>query len=167
MVKTKKKEVKKKKDEEESEDEGGMSLDDAFGGDDDVEYAPNKPKKEKRKTGEDLDDELDDAEDEIEEFEGKINGGEVQGSVVIKASKPISKVKKNDRVKVDGNEYIVDAHIMLIDHGSTKEMALELYDENDKDCQLRYFDDQAEATMEFYELQDIMYIKRVIKSVEW
>jgi hypothetical protein len=171
MVKSKKKEVKRKKkvEEEESEDEekGGMSLDDAFGDDEDVEYAPSKPKKEKKKKKDDLDDELDDAEDELEEFEGKVNGGEVQGPVAIKASKPISKVKKNDRVKVDGNEYIVDAHIMLIDHGSTKEMALELYDENDKDYQLRYFDDQAEATLEFYELQDIMYIKRVIKSVEW
>ena len=77
-------------------------------------------------------------------------------------------MKKGDRVKVDGKEYEVDAHIVLIDHGATKEMAIELFDSKaDKDYQLRYFSDQVETSIEFYELQDIMYLKRVIKTVEW
>lgn len=162
---TKAKKVSKKvgkRDEEE-----GMSLDDAFGDDEDVEYAPSKPKKTpKKKKGEEeeLDDEI---EEEVEAIEKMENGIE-QGEYSIKASKSISKLKKGDRVWVDDTEFTVDAHIVLIDHGNTKEMALEIFDAKaDKDYQLRYFDDQVERTMEFYELKDIIYVKRVFKNVEW
>ena len=62
----------------------------------------------------------------------------------------------------------VDAQIVLIDHGSTREMAVELFDaKTDKDYQLRYFSDQAESTMEFYELQEIVYVRKKAKSVSW
>ena len=56
----------------------------------------------------------------------------------------------------------------MIDHGKTKEMAIELFDSNsDKDYQLRYFSDQIETSLEFYELQEILYVKRKVSKVEW
>ena len=55
----------------------------------------------------------------------------------------------------------------MIDHGTTKEMAIELFDKNDKDYQLRYFNDQMESTMELYELQEIMFIKKPFNKIEW
>ena len=71
-------------------------------------------------------------------------------------------------MKVDGKELEVDAHGVLIDHGDTKEMAIELFDaKTDKDYQIRYFADRAEDTIEFYELADIIYNKLEIKKVEW
>lgn len=158
---------KGKKDEEEDEYAGGASLDDAFAGDEDVEYAPSKPKKEKKKKkDEELEEEIDEAEEEVGEISKATNldPGEPPS---IKASKPISKVKKGDRIRIDGKEYSVDSHYVLIDHGTTKEMAIELYDAQDKDFQLRYFDDQMESTLDLYELQEILYIKRAMKKVEW
>ena len=112
-----------------------------------------------------LESELEEAEEEVEEING---GDEIAGNDVnVKGSKPVGQVKKGDKVKVDGKEYTVDAHYVLIDHGTTKEMAIECYDSADKDYQLRYFSDQAEMTMEFYELQEIMFIKKVVSKVEW
>lgn len=89
--------------------------------------------------------------------------------VVIKASKPIAKVKKGDVIKVDGKSYEVDSHYLLIDHGRTKEMTIELFDpKTDVDFQLRYFEDQVETTLEFYELvKGVMYESREIQKVEW
>lgn len=168
-----KKEIKgkKAKAEEVEEDElsGGASLDDAFADDDDVEYAPSKPKKEKKgkKGKNDVEEEIEEAEEEVDEIEKAVNGGVEQGPIAIKASKPIVKVKKGDRIKVDGKEYTVDQHYVLIDHGATKEMAIEIYDPNDKDYQIRYFNDQVDTTMEFYELQEIMFIKKRVQSIEW
>ena len=153
---------------DEEEDAGGTSLDDAFGDEEGVEYAESKPRKEKKpKKGEDKE-RID--EDELEaEIEGieKANGAD-DGEIQVKASKDISKVKKGDKVRVDGHEYEVDSHYVLIDHKSTKEMAIELFDpKTDKDYQLRYFDDQAKSTLEFYELQEIMFIKKHVRKVEW
>jgi hypothetical protein len=110
--------------------------------------------------------ELDKELDEIEEkFEGR---GEERTKITIKSSKPISKIKKGDKIKIDEKEYEVDAHYVLISHETTKEMAIELFDKEDKDYQLRYFNDQVEKTLEFYELQgEIMFIKKTIKKVEW
>ena len=126
-------------------------------------------KKTKKSEGKISEKELDRELDEIEEkFEG---GNEKVGSdIAIKASKPISQIKKGDKIKVDGKQLEVDEHYVLIDHGSTKEMAIELYDPKaeDKDYQLRYFNDQVEATIDFYELQgEIMFVKRPAKKVEW
>jgi len=160
---------KGKKVEEEEEYSGGASLDDAFADDGDVEYAHSKPKKEKKnKKGKDeLEEEVEEAEEEVEEIGGAVNGGVEQGPITIKASKPIVKIKKGDKINVDGKEYTVDQHYVLIDHGNTKEMAIELYDKEDKDYQLRYFNDQVETTMEFYVLQEIMFIKKRVESIEW
>jgi hypothetical protein len=46
-------------------------------------------------------------------------------------------------------------------------MAIELYDKEDNDYQIRYFDDQMESTLQFYELQEIMFIRKGMKSIEW
>jgi len=161
---SKKAEVKVKK-EAKKEAEGGMSLDDVFGDDEDVEYAPSKPRKEKKKQGmseEEIESEL----DEIETENG-LNSNEPRASVTIKVSKPVSTLKKGDRIRIDGKEYLVDALTVLIDHGTTKEMAVELYDECDRDYQLRYFDDQFDTTLELYELQEILYVKKPMKAIEW
>jgi len=158
MVK-KKKAVKKK--EEESEDEG-LDLDDAFSDDEDVTYAESKPRKIKKK---DLDEEIEEAEEEISKISRDINGEDKNH--VVKASKPITKIRKGDKIKIDGKDYEVDEHYVLIDHGTTKEMAIELFDKNDKDYQLRYFNDQMESTMELYELQEIMFIKKPFNKIEW
>lgn len=140
----KKKTIKKPK----KEDDEGMNLDDAFGDDEDVEYAEVKPKKQVVKEKK--------VEKEIIDDEKKS----------IKASKPISKIKKGDKIKIDGKNYEVDAHYVLIDHGTTKEMAIELV-LGDDDFQIRYFDDQVERTLEFYELDEIIYNKKPFSKIEW
>ena len=107
---------------------------------------------------------------ELDEIEEKFEGGdeEVKRDIVVKASKEISKVKKGDKIKVDGVEYEVDAHYVLMEHPSNKEMAIEVFDKTDKDYQVRYFNDQAEATIDFYELQgEIMFMKKPFKKIEW
>jgi len=107
-------------------------------------------------------------ETEIEEIEKATDGNE-SPFIQIKASMPISKIKKGDRIKVDSLILDVDAHYVLIDHGSTKEMAIEAFDpKTDKDYQIRYFSDQIERTLDVYELQgEIIYVKRPTKKVEW
>ena len=87
--------------------------------------------------------------------------------IEIKASKPISEIKKGDKIKIDGKSYEVDAHYVLIDHGSTREMVIELFDSNDKDYQLRYFNDQVNETLDFYELEEIIYEKKPFENIEW
>jgi uncharacterized protein (DUF2225 family) len=88
--------------------------------------------------------------------------------VKIKGNKPIGEIKKGDKIKVDGKEYEVDAQVVLIDHGKTKEMAIELFDKKtDKDYQLRYFDNQIETSLEFYELAEIVYNRIDVKKIEW
>ena len=89
--------------------------------------------------------------------------------VIVKGSKPITKLKKGDKVKVDGLELEVDAHYVLIDHGkNTKEMTIELFDsKKDTDYQIRYFSDKVEESIDFYELQEIMYMKKDVKKIEW
>lgn len=169
--KIEKKTAKKVENKAEEENEGGMGLDDAFGDDDGVEYAESKPRKEKKKKkgeedDEELEEELDGELDEIERGVGNLSS-ENTLPVKIKASKPISKIKKGDIVRIDGKPYEVDAHMVLIDHKSTKEMAIEVFDKDERIFQIRYFDDQAEATLELYELQEIMFVKRVMTTLEW
>ncbi len=107
---------------------------------------------------------------ELDEIEEKFEGSddEVKRDIVVKASRDISKLKKGDKIKVDGVEYEVDAHYVLIDHGTTKEMAIEVFDKTGKDYQIRYFNDQANETIDFYELQgEIMFMKKPFKKIEW
>lgn len=119
-------------------------------------------KKEGKISEKELDRELDEIE---EKFEGS---NEEDREIQVKASKDISKVKKGDKIKIDGIEYEVDSHYVLIDHGTTKEMAIEVFDKNDRDYQVRYFNDQIERTIDFYELQgEIMFMKKPFKKIEW
>lgn len=166
------------------EEEGGMSLDDAFGDDEDVTYAPSKPRKEKKKrissgslsppatrssTGKKgmSEDELEEELDELESVKEVREDASGSVTVTITASKPVAQLQKGSKVVIDGQEYTVDAHYVLIDHGSTQEMAIELYDAKDGDFQLRYFSDQIETTLELYQLAEIMYLKRAMKTISW
>ena len=169
-----KKKVVKKAKKIEDENEGGTSLDDAFGDDEGVEYAESKPRKEKKKKKKDEDEEGEDEdvelEEEVEEAEELMHGmdDKEESHHQVKASKPISKVKKGDKVAIDGKQYEVDSHYCLIDHGTTKEMAIEMFDaKTDKDYQLRYFDDRVENSMEFFELEEIVYNRKHAKKIEW
>jgi len=88
--------------------------------------------------------------------------------VKVKASKLIGDLKKGDKIKVDSLSLEVDAHEVMIDHGSTKEMVLEVFDaKTDKDYQIRYFDDQVETSLQFYELKEILYERQDFKKIEW
>jgi len=88
--------------------------------------------------------------------------------VVVVNSDKVSRIKKGDSVKVDGKAYEVDAHYVLIDHGNTKEMTLEVFDpKSDKDYQLRYFADRIEDSIQFYELKEIVYDEVDIEKVEF
>ncbi len=89
--------------------------------------------------------------------------------VVIKASKPIASLKKGDIVSVDGKKFEVDAHYIFEDYKTTKEMLIELFDsKTDKDYQLRYFSDQVEDTIKFYELKEIVYEENEnVQKIEW
>jgi len=91
--------------------------------------------------------------------------------VKIKKSKPITKLVKGDRVKINGKQLEVDAHYVFGDYKTTKEMLVELFDPKAKedagDFQIRYFDDQVDATIKFYELKAIMYEEVELKSIEW
>jgi len=109
-----------------------------------------------------LDKELDEIEEKFEDA-----GDESERDIQIKASKPIAKIKKGDKIKVDGKEYEVDSHYVLIEHPLNKEMAIEVFS-GDNDFQIRYFNDQAERTIDFYELQgEIMFVKKPFKKIEW
>ena len=119
---------------------------------------------------EELEGDLEKAEEEVEKLKSILDSeGDVNlDNVEIKVSKPIAQLKKGDKIKVDGVEFDIDAHYVLIDHGKTKEMAIEIFNpKTDKDYQLRYFTDQMETSIEFYELQEIVYVRKPVKRVEW
>ncbi len=119
----------------------------------------------------DLDDDSGSDEGERSESEEEDTNGDIDGEIKylkVKASKPVSQIKKGDKVKVDNLNLEVDSQYILIDHGKTKEMAIELFDpKTDKDYQLRYFSDQVETSIEFYELEEIVYNKKDAEKVEW
>jgi len=89
----------------------------------------------------------------------------------IKQSKPITEIKKGDKIKVNKKEFNVDGHYVMIDHGDTKEMVIELFDpkakENEGDYQLRYFNDNSDGNISFYQLKEIIYEKIDLESLEW
>jgi len=88
--------------------------------------------------------------------------------IITKQSKKISELKKGDFVTVNGKKLEVDAHYVFEDYKTTKEMLVELFDpKTDKDYQLRYFSDQLEDTLKFYELKEIVYEEAEIDKIEW
>ncbi len=88
---------------------------------------------------------------------------------VKKQSKPIMEIKEGDKIHINGKEMIVDKHFVFMNHGNMKEMIIEFYNpENEREYQLRYFDDQVESSIETYELQsDFQYVRREPKTIEW
>jgi len=93
---------------------------------------------------------------------------DVGSDIQINASKPIAELKKGDKVKVDSLTLEVDTHEVMIDHGATKEMSIDLFDpKTDKDYQIRYFVDQVERSLEVYRLEEILYDRMDVKRVEW
>lgn len=86
-----------------------------------------------------------------------------------KQSKPIGGLKKGDSFFINGKEMKVDNQFLFQDHKDTKEMIIEVFNpDNDREYQIRYFDDQVESSMEVYELlNDFQYTKREPKTVSW
>ncbi len=127
---------------------------------------------EERDDGEsdaDIEFSLEEAEEEVKKLRNVLGDDEENAEKIeLKGSKPISEIKKGDKIKVDGVQFEVDAHYVLIEHGKTKEMTIEIFNpKTDKDYQLRYFSDRAENSIEFYELQEIVYVRKQCKKVEW
>jgi len=86
-----------------------------------------------------------------------------------KQSKALGTLNEGDSFFINGKEMEVDSHYLFQDHKDTKEMIIEVFNpENDREYQVRYFDDQIESSLEIYELQgDIQYVKREPKNVAW
>jgi F0F1-type ATP synthase alpha subunit len=100
--------------------------------------------------------------------DGKVFIRSSRDIVMVKIKGDVAKLKKGDKVKVDGRVLEVDAHAVLIDHGKNKEMAVDLFDgKSDEDFQLRYFDDRVEESLEFYVLEEIIYNRKEIAKVEF
>ena len=92
--------------------------------------------------------------------------------VVLKIEKPskdIGKLGEGDKFFINGKEMKVDKHYLFQDHGKMKEMIIEIFNaENEREYQVRYFDDQVETSIEIYELQsDFQYVRREPKTVRW
>lgn len=88
---------------------------------------------------------------------------------VTKQSKDIGKLKEGDKLWINEKIMIVDKQYLFMDHGDTKEMIIEFYNpDNEREYQLRYFDDQVTSSIEVFELQgDFQYVKREPKTVRW
>lgn len=86
-----------------------------------------------------------------------------------KQSKPLGDLVNGDSFFINGKEMKVDSQYVLQDHGKMKEMIVEIFNaENDREYQVRYFDDQIESSIEVYELQnEFQYVRREPKSVAW
>ena len=127
-------------------------------------------KADKGESEEELEENIEEAEEEVKKLNEALNedsGDEIE-KIVVKGSKPILSLKKGDKIKIDNVEFEIDAHYVLIDHGKTKEMAIDIFNpKTDKDYQLRYFSDQVETSMELYELEEIIYVRKKIQKVEW
>ena len=88
---------------------------------------------------------------------------------VKKQSKAIGSLKEGDSFFINGKEMKVDKQFLFQDHDNTKEMIIEIFNpENDREYQIRYFDDQITSSIEVYELvEDFQYTRREPKNVSW
>ena len=86
-----------------------------------------------------------------------------------KPSKDIGKLKEGDKFFINGKAMKVDKQYLFQNHGKMKEMIIEVFNtENEREYQIRYFDDQVEASIEVYELQgDFQYVRREPKTIKW
>ena len=89
--------------------------------------------------------------------------------LIEKQSKPLGELKEGDKLWINGKEMKVDKHYLFQDHGKMKEMIIEFFNiENEREYQIRYFDDQIESSIEIYELQDeFQYVRREPKTIKW
>jgi hypothetical protein len=94
---------------------------------------------------------------------------EVVEMKIEKQSKPLTEIKENDSIFINGKEMKVDKHYLFQDHGTTKEMIIEIFNPaNEREYQIRYFDDQIETSIEVYELQgEFQYVRREPKTISW
>lgn len=88
---------------------------------------------------------------------------------VEKKSKDIGKLKEGDKMFFNGKEMKVDKQYLFQDHGKMKEWIIEVYNpENEKEYQVRYFDDQVESSLEVYYLEgDFQYLRKDPKTISW
>ncbi len=91
------------------------------------------------------------------------------GLKIEKQSKPLGKLKEGDKFFINGKEMTVDKQYLFQDHSKMKEMIIEIFNpENEREYQVRYFDDQIESSIEIYELVgEFEYVRREPKSVAW
>ena len=74
-----------------------------------------------------------------------------------------------DSFFINGKEMRVDKQYLFIEHKKMKEMIIELFNpENEREYQVRYFDDQVDTSIEIYELlEEFEYVRREPKTVAW
>jgi hypothetical protein len=86
-----------------------------------------------------------------------------------KQTKAIGKLGEGDSFFINGKEMKVDKQFLFQNHENTKEMIIEIFNpENDREYQIRYFDDQVESSLEVYELLgEFQYTKREPKTISW
>lgn len=91
------------------------------------------------------------------------------GLKIERRSKGIGDLKEGDRVWINGSEMRVDKQYLFQDHGDTREMIIEVFNvKNEREYQIRYFDDQVDTSLEVYELQgDFQYVRREPKTIAW
>ncbi|MCH7850393.1 MAG: hypothetical protein IH845_02005 [Nanoarchaeota archaeon] len=88
---------------------------------------------------------------------------------VVKKSKDIGKLKTGDKVYFNGKEMIVDKQYLFQEHDKMNEWIIEVYNpENEKEYQIRYFDDQVDSSLEVYFLEeDFQYLRKDPKTIAW
>ena len=86
-----------------------------------------------------------------------------------KKSNEIGSLKKGDKLFINGKEMKVDNQFIFQHYENMKEMIIEVFNpENNREYQIRYFDDQIESSIEVYELQeDFLYVRREPKTISW
>ena len=86
-----------------------------------------------------------------------------------KQSKPLMKLTEGDKFFINGKEMRVDKQYLFQDHGAMKEWIIEIFNEaNEREYQVRYFDDQVDSSIEIFELvEDFEYVRREPKKVSW
>jgi hypothetical protein len=91
------------------------------------------------------------------------------GLKIEKRSKDIGKLGEGDSFFINGKAMMVDKQFLFQDHGKMKEMIIEIFNpDNDREYQVRYFDDQVDTSLEIYELVgDFEHVKREPKTVVW
>jgi hypothetical protein len=86
-----------------------------------------------------------------------------------KKSKALGKLTEGDKFFINGKEMKVDKQYLFQEHEKMKEWIIEIFNPaNEREYQVRYFDDQVDSSIEIYELlEDFEYVKREPKSVAW